>query len=211
MQWGNQHDRLDAYSRTLASLDPDAMGTDEVLAFWLNLYNAGALALAAKARAHGAPSVLRVPGAFDQPWAQVLGEALSMHDIEHGKIRRFGDPRIHGALACGTASRPTLRFEPYLGPKLDSHLDDQMRSFMASGGVTVNKAGSKLRLSRIFLWYGGDFTRPESMATWIPPRRSALIRALALWFDAEIQKWQVQAEPKVSFRPYGWELACSVA
>ena len=85
----------------------------ERLAFWLNLYNAGALALAADTLSAGENTVLRIPGAFDAPWAMVGGESLSLNDIEHGKIRRFGDPRIHAALVCGSASCPTLRYEPF--------------------------------------------------------------------------------------------------
>ena len=53
------------------------------------------------------------PGAFDAPWAMVGGESLSLNDIEHGKIRRFRDPRIHAALVCGSVSCPTLRYEPF--------------------------------------------------------------------------------------------------
>jgi hypothetical protein len=206
-----QLDRLGEYKTSLAALDPDAMGASDALAFWLNLYNAGALALAGNARSRGEQSVLRVPGAFTSGWVEVAGETLSLHDIEHGKIRRFRDPRIHGGLVCDTASCPTIRFEPYVGPKLDSQLDDQMRSFLASGGATIDKARRTLHVSRIFLWYGGDFTRPQKMPTWLPAGRKRLVRVLARWFDAETREWQEREKPKLSFHPYDWELACSVA
>jgi hypothetical protein len=52
-------------------------------------------------------SVLRVPGAFTRPLATIGGRPLTLTEIEHGKIRRFGDPRIHGALVCGRTTRPT--------------------------------------------------------------------------------------------------------
>lgn len=50
------------YRDRLAALDPRSLTEVEALAFWLNLYNAGALALAADAVDAGAESVLRVPG-----------------------------------------------------------------------------------------------------------------------------------------------------
>ncbi len=93
--------RLARYRDRLAGVDPDTLTRDEALAYWINLYNAGALALAADAVAENADSVLRVPGAFKGSWVTVGEESLTLGDIEHGKIRRFGDPRIHAALVCG--------------------------------------------------------------------------------------------------------------
>ena len=205
-----QREALHHYRDALAAVDPDRTDRASSLAYWLNLYNAGALDLAAEATALSTRSVLRVPGAFDRTWARVGDEQLSLTDIEHGKIRRFGDPRIHGALVCGTASCPTLRFEPYFGPKLEAQLDDQLRSFMDAGGVAADKARNKLMLSRIFLWYGADFTRPDKMPAWRPPRKVSLTRALAPWFDAETEAWAAATRPRVAYRPYNWELACAV-
>lgn len=40
---------LGAYRSTLETVEPDRLTAEEALAFWLNLYNAGALDLAAEA------------------------------------------------------------------------------------------------------------------------------------------------------------------
>jgi hypothetical protein len=61
-------------------------------------------------------SVLRMPGAFSAPFVTVAGERLSLDAIEHAKIRRFADPRIHAALVCGSVSCPTLRPPPTREP-----------------------------------------------------------------------------------------------
>ncbi len=161
---------LRAYRDNVASFAPDDMSRQEALAYWLNLYNAGAVHLAAEAAARGERSVLRVPGAFTRTWAHVGGEALSLSDIEHGKIRRFGDPRIHGALVCGSTSCPNLRYEPFSGARLDDQLDGQLRGFLRAGGVSRATDAGELRLSRVFLWYGSDFTRPRRMPTRLPAR-----------------------------------------
>jgi hypothetical protein len=207
----DQIDVLRSFRDQLGPLNPEMMTRDEALAYWLNLYNAGALELAAKAAALAAPSVLRVPGAFTSTWVDVAGEALSLNDIEHGKIRRFKDPRIHGALVCGSASCPNLRYEPFYGPRLEDQLDDQIRGFLSSGAASAGKGAGELRLSRVFLWYGADFTRPQRMPTLLPTRRSSLVRALGRWLDPETRTWVEETKPKIVFRPYDWELGCAVA
>ena len=194
----------------MEEVDPDALADDGALAFWLNLYNAGALALAADAVSAGASTVLRIPGAFDTPWAVVGGEALSLNDIEHGKIRRFGDPRIHAALVCGSVSCPSLRYEPF-GEALGVQLDEQMRGFLAGGGAHIDRESNTLRLSRLFLWYGGDFVRPGRMPTWIPARRRDLARSIAQWLPEDDADWVVASSPDVEYTTYDWGLACSIA
>lgn len=191
-----------SYRDALARVDPDSLTREESLAFWLNLYNAGALDLASATLASGRSSVLRIPGAFDTVWAEVAGEALSLNDIEHGKIRRFGDPRIHSALVCGSASCPTLRFEPYAGHGLDAQLDHQMRQFLDSGGAY--REGDRLLLSRIFLWYGGDFVRPHRMPTFVPASRKAVLRSLQQWLEPDL------IGLPVGFQSYDWGLACAI-
>lgn len=202
--------RLAAFRDRMQATNPDSLSRDGALAFWLNLYNTGALSIAADAFDDGASTVLRIPGVFDAPWATIAGEPLSLNDIEHGKIRRFGDPRIHGALVCGSASCPTLRYEPF-GENLDEQLDDQMRSFLAGGGAVVDRTAGTLRLSRIFLWYGGDFARPHRMPTWIPSRKEGLSRVIARWFPKADAEWVTHSSPRVEYVPYDWGLACSIA
>jgi len=194
----------------MEEVDPDALSVDGALSFWLNLYNAGALALAADALSAGEETVLRLPGAFDTPWAMVGGESLSLNDIEHGKIRRFKDPRIHAALVCGSVSCPSLRYEPF-GEDLGAQLNDQMRSFLAHGGAVADRSTDTLQLSRIFLWYGGDFVRPGRMPTWIPARRHDLARSIAQWLPDEDASWVIASSPSVEYATYDWGLACSIA
>lgn len=199
------------YRDRLAGIDPRTLTRNEALAYWLNLYNAGALSLAADAVATDAESVLRVPGAFNDVWASVNDERLTLNDVEHGKIRRFGDPRIHGALVCGSASCPTLRYAPYDGGQLDDQLGGQMRAFLTSGGARTDQGRAVLRLSRVFLWYGGDFTRPGRMPTWLPAGKQRLAAAVSQWLPSDDAAWVAATRPKVEFAPYDWSLACSIA
>lgn len=208
---GEASDELADYRDTLASADPDELTPAGSLAFWINLYNAGALHRAGQAYSHDYESVLRVPGAFSAPWATVCGESMSLDDIEHGKIRRFGDPRIHGALVCGSVSCPTLRSEPFDGTKLDEQLDSQMRFFLSNGGGRLDRTEDTLHLTRVLKWYGGDFVRPHRMPTLRPARASDIVAAISRWLDPDDARYLVGNRPKVVFAPYDWGLGCSVA
>lgn len=199
-----------AYRDQMAEVNPDTLTAAGALAYWMNLYNAGALDLAAETAASGKTTVLRVAGSFSRRWASVAGEALSLTDIEHGKIRRFRDPRIHGGLVCGSASCPTLRYEPFVAEDLDEQLDDQMRQFLLGGGAVRDEGSNQLLLSRIFLWYGADFTRPRRMPTILPTRKKTIVDALGRWLAPEIENWRLVAGPKIVFQPYDWSLACSI-
>ena len=200
---------LDRYLNAGLAVDPATLNRPEQLAYWINLYNAGALNLAARAYAEGAASVLRVPGGFTERSFTIAGEQLSLDAIEHGKIRRFCDPRIHAALVCGSVSCPTLRYEPYQGDQFDSQLDEQMRRLLSAGGARLDRETQTVYLSRLFLWYGGDFVRPGRMPTWIPARPRTLVRALLPWLE-QTETWLASGQTNVEYQPYDWGLRCSV-
>jgi hypothetical protein len=202
---------LEDYRDSMERIDPDNLGPEEALAFWLNLYNAGALRAAGLAYDENMGSVLRVPGTFSSPWATIVDTALSLDDIEHGKIRRFGDPRIHGALVCGSASCPTLRPEPYTGEALNGQLDDQLRYFISHGGGALTRPDNTVRLSSVFKWYGHDFTSPHSMPNLSPANTGRLRDTIAYWFSPDEAQYIWAHQPTVEFMPYDWGLGCSVA
>jgi len=195
---------VDAYCMQMSTVDPDTLSRDEALAYWINLYNAGVVGLAIEAFQGGHTSVLRVPGGFNRPLVPVAGEVLSLDAIEHGKIRRFRDPRIHGALVCGSLSCPTLRSAPYGGEGLDDQLDDQMRLFLAGGGATAGP-DDVVELSRIFLWYGPDYVRPHRMPVFFPAGKRRVLDAVRPWLPDHLQ-----TRTRPVFQDYEWGLACSV-
>lgn len=201
---------LESYLGSIRALDPRSLTRAEALAYWINLYNAGALLLAGEAQRDGLDSVLRVPGGFRRRFVSVGGESLSLDDIEHGKLRRFGDPRIHAALVCGSVSCPTLRGEPYTGEQLDTQLDDQIRHFLAAGALSTDPSRGVVLLSRVFLWFGADFVRPHRMPTLLPARRAQILAALKSWVDPTTTDWVEAVDPTVEFQRYDWGLRCTV-
>ncbi len=203
-------EELADYRRSLGIVDPDQLNRDEALAFWINLYNAEVLAAAVVAREEGLDSLLRIPDAFDRRRCTIAGEALSLDDIEHGKIRRFGDPRIHAALVCGSVSCPSLPAEPMRGVDLHDLLDAATTSFLAEGGTVADPDAGELRLSRIFMWYGADFVYPNTMPRWRPMARRSIALSLRRWMSDEEVRWLESERPRIHFLPYYWTLACRV-
>lgn len=203
-------EELAAYLEEMGSVDPDTLTVGESLAFWINVYNAAALELGAGAERDGVPTVFGIPGAFTSPAVMIAGETLSLDQIEHAKVRRFGDPRIHAGLVCGAMSCPTLRREPYTGG-VDSQLDDQMRRFLADGALVVTPADEHVTLSPIFAWFGRDFVKPHRMPTLLPAPRRAVLAALTPWMGEDIAEWIEGAEPSISFSSYDWRLGCAIA
>jgi hypothetical protein len=202
-------DELAAYRDSLCELDPDAFDRNGALAFWLNLYNAEALALALVGMELGHDSLLKMDNAFSTPVTRIAGEELSLDDIEHGKVRRFKDPRIHAALTCASFSCPSLPAEPFRGDDLDARLDSAMREYLEES-VVVDLRDCRVSLSRVFKWFGGDFVRPGRMPLILPARKRPIVRSLAPWLPPELSQWIEQAGPAIEFQPYDWSLACRV-
>jgi hypothetical protein len=203
-------DPLGRYLSDMRRADPDRLHRDEALAFWINLYNAGALLVAGEALGAGEDSVLRLPGGFRRPFVTIAGEDLSLDAIEHAKLRRLGDPRLHAALVCGSVSCPTLRPEPYRGAIIDVQLDDQMRRLLAGGAAVFDRERRLVSLSRIFLWYGSDFVRPHRMPSLLPAARSRVLGALRPWLQPEEAEWLEVNQSRVEFQNYDWGLACTI-
>ena len=198
------------YLGGLADIDPDQLEPEQALAFWINLYNAAALGLIADANTNDRSSVLDIKHAFDRPAARITGQDLSLTEIEHGKVRRFKDPRIHFALICGSVSCPTLRGRPFEGDAIGAQLQQQAVDFLAAGGAVADREADTLYLSRVFLWYGPDFVRPARMPGWLPASKRSTASAASAWMVEQDAAWLAESGPRIRYQRYDWGLACSV-
>ena len=164
---------LHAYVRSLASLtrqEYDAWSRSEQIAFWINAYNALTLKLIidhypiepglVAGEIYPASSIRQIPGAWTKVQFLVMGEKMTLGEIEHQQLRAtFNQPEIHVALVCAAMSCPPLRNEPYVGARLDQQFDDQARRFLAGqGNFRVDRDAGVVYLSSIFSWFGEDFT-----------------------------------------------------
>ena len=121
------HEQLDKYINAITKLDKNSFEKwvdPEKIAFWLNAYNT--LTLKAiidnypikpsflKARFYPENSIRQIPGVWDKLKFNVMGEKLTLSQIEHEILRKdFKEPRIHMAMVCAAMGCPALRNEPF--------------------------------------------------------------------------------------------------
>jgi len=135
------------------------------LAFLINAYNAFTVELILT-RYPKLDSIKYLGGLFSSPWRQhfftLLGQPASLDGIEHERIRApgvFHEPRVHAAVVCASIGCPMLRQEAYVADRLGAQLEDAMRRFLSDRSRNrFDARNGTLYVSRIFDWYGADFT-----------------------------------------------------
>jgi hypothetical protein len=146
---------LGAYLDTLAALDPAVLGRDEQVALYVNAYNGWTLATILDAGIPASITELDGGKVWDTRRFRVAGAELTLNQLEHGKLRPLGDPRIHAALNCASKGCPPLAPTPMNAATVDAQLEEAARRWAATNAFTVT--GDQLALSQIFDWYGDDF------------------------------------------------------
>jgi len=189
---------LDNYVEQLGRIDFDAVGRNEKLALLINAYNAFTLKLIIDNW-----PVKSIRDILDgEPWdAQLwqIGELkLSLNEIEHEYIRkRFKEPRIHFAVNCASISCPPLRGEAYRADSLDRQLQEQTLLVHSQPlWLKVNKAERVVELTRLYLWYGGDFEQAKG----------SVLEFAAQYNEALAELMREGEPPRVEFLDYDWSL-----
>lgn len=162
---------LHAYTQSLSqvsSADFDGWAKPQQLAFLINAYNAFTVDLILT-KYPKLDSIKEIGGWFGSPWKQefftLLGETRHLDAVEHDLIRgsgRYNEPRIHVAVVCASVGCPALRPEAFVAEQLETQLADSMKRFLSDGSRNGYSNGT-LRVSKIFDWYGDDFTSLEAL------------------------------------------------
>lgn len=136
----------------------------EQLAYWINAYNAFTVKLimdhypvaSIKDIKKGIPFVNSV---WDLKFIPLGGQLYDLNHIEHRILReKFDEPRIHFAINCASVSCPKLANVAFEAATLDKQLEQAAREFFAD--PQKNKLQpNRIEISRIFLWFGGDFKK----------------------------------------------------
>ena len=154
--------KFDAYVASLAQADVAKLSPKENFAFHCNAYNA--LCIGKILDEKPAKSILDLSTKQQTVWDSragiIGGEAVSLNNIEHNKLRLvFAEPRVHACLVCASASCPDLAPYAFTGRELDAQLADRTRTWLANPtkGFASERNGAVARLSRIFLWFEADF------------------------------------------------------
>lgn len=155
--------QLQSYLNHLRQLPISIYTRDEQRAYWVNLYNAATVFLV---RQHyPVPSIRDIKiggnwlssGPWDRKLLEIEGEQLSLNDIEHRILRPiWRDPRIHYALNCASLGCPNLSTSAFTAANTEKLLNNGAADFI-NHPRAVGITDKGLNLSKIYLWFEGDF------------------------------------------------------
>ena len=203
---------LNTYLGSLSVVSEEEFNTwslPDQLAFLINAYNAWTVSLILT-EYPALDSIRDLGNIFRSPWRKkfvsLFGEQVSLDYIEHELIRGrngYREPRIHFAVNCASIGCPALRWEAYVGPKLNDQLDDATRLFLSDRSRN-RLDGNFLYVSRIFDWYREDFQQGWHNSYSVKEFLSQYGEALELCSD--LSKCLVGSELRVRFLDYDWGL-----
>ncbi len=209
---------LNGYLLSLASVDGLAMKTwprEEALAFWLNAYQATLIKEVVEN--YPVTSVQKIPSFWDIALFHIgkegpLQARWSLNDIRVANlIGTYHDEKIHLALSVAAKGGPRLMPEAFTGPKVEGQLFLLARKFVADPAcVDITPGRKKIRISKIFKWYGKDFKldfgAPEKRDNFSEDE-SAVLSFLAYYLEDESKIEYLQdAKYKIEYPPFDWSL-----
>ena len=149
--------RFPEFIAQLGDADPSLLSNkDERLAFYINAYNA--LAIQGILDGYSPSGFWSRRKFFRGVEYPVLGEKITLEDLEHKRIRTEGDPRIHFAIVCASLSCPRLSNRAYLPERLDYQLHDAARQFVNDPVRNrFDLENQNAAISMIFKWFSTDF------------------------------------------------------
>ncbi len=215
---------LDAFARALGRLDAatyESWSDDAKVAFWINAYNALTLKIiidhypiqpgSISSYVYPDSSIQQIPGVWEKFQFLLVGERLTLNQIEHEILRQeFDEPRIHVALVCAAMGCPRLRNEPYVEERLHRQLDQDARNFFADPGrLRIDRTGAKVYFSSIFEWFGSDFvdkySPPDGFVGHDEPERAALNFA-GMYLPPDDDAYLRDGAYEVEYVDYDWSL-----
>ena len=191
--------RLNAYLDLLRlnPPDPEIWSREAQLAYWINLYNAFTIKLIIRhyplKSIKDIGSKIQIPF-INSPWdikfININDEMLDLNNVEHSILRKkFDEPRIHFAINCASYSCPKLRREAFEAQKLNAQLEEQSIDFINDPKRNI-LAKDHVKLSKIFDWFQGDFTKSGSLIDFIN----------------QYSEIAIPKKAKISYLDYNWSL-----
>ncbi|MGB1294286.1 MAG: DUF547 domain-containing protein [Flavobacteriales bacterium] len=161
-------------------------------AFWMNVYNAYTL----KVIVDHMPlkSITDIKENNKDAWhlsiVEVGGKKYTLDQVENKILRvDFNDPRIHVGINCASYSCPQLYNKAFTESNVESTLEILTKKFV--NDTKRNQITSTtVKLSEIFNWFKGDFTKNGSL----------------IQFLNKYSKTKIKADAKIEFLTYNWSL-----
>ncbi|MCH7518522.1 MAG: DUF547 domain-containing protein [Candidatus Dadabacteria bacterium] len=224
----NSRAEFETFLRTLGSVDENVFESwteEQRLAFWINAYNAFTI----KAIIDHYPikrsftlvgifyapsdSILQIKGVWTKLQFRALGNMVTLEEIEHETLRKkFNEPRIHMAINCASISCPDLRNEAYTPEKLEEQLADASIKFVNNPdkGVYVNEQSGKVKLSKIFKWFGDDFINnygSKKLFNNYSLKENAVLNFTSDYIESEeVKEYLMNNKLKIGYLGYDWHL-----
>lgn len=224
----NSRAEFETFLRALGSVDENVFESwteEQRLAFWINAYNAFTI----KAIIDHYPikrsftlvgifyapsdSILQIKGVWTKLQFRALGNMVTLDEIEHQILRKkFNEPRIHMAINCASISCPDLRNEAYTPEKLEEQLADASTNFVNNPdkGVYVNEQSGKVKLSKIFKWFGDDFINnygSKKLFNNYSLKENAVLNFTSEYIESEeVKEYLMNNKLKIGYLGYDWHL-----
>jgi hypothetical protein len=157
----------------IGSMDLSNADKNTKTAFYLNAYNL--LVIWSVVEKYPIQSPLDVDGFFDKRKHLVAGENVTLNTLEEKKLRP--DARVHFALVCAAKGCPKLQATAYLPETVQKQLNEvTTKALNDPQFIRVDYSNKSVQLSKIFDWYGSDFTTTSgTVMNFINTYRSAKI------------------------------------
>jgi len=171
----------------LEQTDPYRLKTpNEAKAFWINVYNYGAMKIAAENYPINSITDRKV-SLIGNPWGlkivNVGGRSYGLREIEKEiLLPQFDDPRIVFAVSCAAVSCPDRSAEIFTGDNLDAQLNQMIRNLLANPdkGLKLDRASNTLTLSWIIKADGELFGDGQ---------RAGMLELVSRYAPADVVQW----------------------
>ncbi|MEI7750981.1 MAG: DUF547 domain-containing protein [Candidatus Omnitrophota bacterium] len=180
---------------------------EEALAYWLNAYHVALIKMVVEN--YPVTTVQKIPSFWD---IASNGFKLSLNDIRASNlIGVYHDEKIHLALSVAAKDGPKLMREAFTGPKVEGQLFLLTRQFVTDpANVDITPGRKKIRISKIFKWYGNDFKldfgNPEPRGKF-SESDNAVLSFFAYYLEDEAKEEYLQdAKYKIQYPAFDWSL-----
>lgn len=186
---------FDRYIADLARADLADTSKAERLGFYINAYNA--LAIRGILGGSSPSTLLGRYGFFVRDRYRVAGREMNLLTLERKVLIPMGEPRIHFAIVCASASCPKLSARAYDADRLEAQLEEAARRFVNDPVRNrFDVALGRAELSPVFDWYRDEFAASAG----------SLEAFVARYVDdAQVATRLRAGELEIDFGDYDWQ------
>lgn len=193
---------LKRYIEAMSTVTTAELTQDAQLAYWINFYNA--LTVDVVLDNYPVASIREIRdsvldlGPWEDKRIEINGQALSLHDIEHGVVRPLWSdaPEAHYLLNCASVGCPNLPGRAYTGQNIQEMLRSAATEYVndAQRGAFFDGRG-RLLVSKIYAWYRDDFGGSDR----------SIIEHLMRYAEPALKE-KLRGSTKISSYVYDWSL-----